>query len=242
MSQQGRRLQDAVLDMYLTGSLDPEARGRVESVLEGSEADRARLAELRADSEAFLVRHPPAAFVARLEPAPRGSTRRWGLLLGPALAACVAAVLVALPPRPEEAPPAYVAKGGLVLGVYRLREGTGVPVEPGETLAAGDALRFEVKAGANGYVAVLSRDGAGRVTVYHPYGGAAAVAYTPQQPVLPGSIELDGTPGAEELYALFSPEPFALAPAVEALSSGTPLESALPGAVRISRARFDKRP
>ena len=242
MSQGARRLRDAVLEMYLASALDAEARARVEAVLAGSEADQARLAELRADAEALLVSHPPAAFAARVEPAPRGEGWRWGVWLGAVLAACLTAVFSGVAPRPVEPSPEYAAKGGPLLEVYRLREGGGVPVWPGERLGAGDSLQFGVKAGTRGYVAVLSRDGVGQVTVYYPYGGDAAVAYAPGQPLLPGAIELDATPGTEELYALFSPEPFALGSAVKALESGAPLEPALPRAVRVARSQFTKQP
>ncbi|WP_257461704.1 DUF4384 domain-containing protein [Archangium lipolyticum] len=245
MSQGARRVQDAVLEMYLASALEPEARARVEEELASSEADRERLAELRADSAAFLLRQPPAAFAARVEPEPRKERRRrWGVLLGAALATSAVAVFggVLLRPVVETPEPEYTAKGSLVLGVYRNQAGRGVPVGPGETLGEGESIQFEVKAGASGYVAVLSRDGAGRVTVYYPYGGDAAVAYTPGQTLLPGAIELDGTPGTEALYALFSPEPFALGAAVKALESGAPLEPALPGSVRVARALLTKRP
>jgi hypothetical protein len=248
MSQGARRIQDAMLERYLASALDEAARVWVERQLEASEVDRARLAELRADSEALLLRHPPAAFAARLEAAGRGpgrAWRRWGLVLGPVLAASLAVfggVLLVGPGGVESPGPEYVAKGGVVFGVYRQRAEGGVPLRPGEVLGEGDVLQFEVKAGASGYVAVLSRDGAGRVTVYYPYGGDAAVAHAPGQPLLPGAIELDGTPGTEQLYALFSPEPFALGAAVKALESGQPLEPVLPQAVRVARTRLDKKP
>ncbi|QRN97211.1 DUF4384 domain-containing protein [Archangium violaceum] len=244
MSQGGRRIQDAVLEMYLASALEPEARARVDEELASSEADRERLAELRADSAAFLLRQPPAAFAARLEPEPRKERRRWRVLLGAALAMSAAAVFGGVMLRPVvEAPgPEYAAKGSLVLGVYRNQAGGGVPVGPGETLGEGESIQFDVKADASGYVAVLSRDGAGRVTVYYPYGGDAAVAYVPGRSLLPGAIELDGTPGTEALYALFSPEPFTLGAAVKALESGAPLEPALPQSVRVARTQLTKRP
>lgn len=241
MSQGERRVKDAVLEMYVASALDEEARAKVEAALEESEADRARLAELRADSAAFLLQHPPAAFAARLEPGKQ--VPRWSVFAGAALAALALAVFAGvLLMRPVAGPPEYAAKGGPVLEVYRKQGDSAVPVRPGDTLGAGETIQFDVKAGASGYVAVLSRDGAGHVTVYYPYGGDAAAAYTPGQSLLPGAIELDGTPGAESLYALYSPEPFTLSEAVKALESGTPLERALPPAVRVTRGGFTQKP
>ena len=62
-----RRIPDPLLECYLVGSLDAEARAEVEAALAESEADRARFAELRADSAEFLVQHPPGLLVERFE-------------------------------------------------------------------------------------------------------------------------------------------------------------------------------
>ncbi|AKJ02972.1 regulatory LuxR family protein [Archangium gephyra] len=61
MSKGARRIPDPLLECYLVESLDDEARAEVEAVLAESEADRARLTELRDESAAFLVHHPPSA-------------------------------------------------------------------------------------------------------------------------------------------------------------------------------------
>jgi hypothetical protein len=74
-----------------------------------------------------------------------------------------------------------------------------------------------VKAARDGFVAVLSRDGAGKVSVYYPYDGKEAAPYSAAQPLLPGAIALDETPGREDLWTLFSSHGFELAPYVEQL-------------------------
>ena len=66
MSPSNRRIPDLTLERYLADALDAEARSHVEALLAASPADAQRLAELRADSEAMLQRHPPEAMVARL--------------------------------------------------------------------------------------------------------------------------------------------------------------------------------
>lgn len=66
-----RRVLEPLLECYLVGSLDAEARVQVEAILEVSESDRARLEELRAESAAFLVRHPPRSLVERFEASQR---------------------------------------------------------------------------------------------------------------------------------------------------------------------------
>lgn len=65
MTAEARHIPDALLERYLTDSLDAAERARLEATLADSRQDQARLAELRADSEAFLLRHPPDSLVAR---------------------------------------------------------------------------------------------------------------------------------------------------------------------------------
>lgn len=67
MNVGARRIPEPLLECYLVGSLDAEARAEVEAVLARSEADQTRLAELRAESEAFLVQHPPEPLIERFE-------------------------------------------------------------------------------------------------------------------------------------------------------------------------------
>jgi hypothetical protein len=235
-----RRVTEPLLECYLVDSLDAEARAQVEAVLAESEADRARLAELRAESAAFLVQHSPGPLVQRFE----SSQRRWWrkpqvlFALEMAVAAAVA-LLVFVPGKelPGEEP--FTTKGGVALALYGKRGESVVRVAPGEALSPGDALRFAVRAeGMRGYVAILSRDAAGVVTVYYPYEEKTAAPYDAQAPLLPGAIELGDVEGEEVVYALFSPEPFGLDWAVSALREGRELEGAAPKRVVVGRNSF----
>ncbi|MCY1019707.1 DUF4384 domain-containing protein [Pyxidicoccus sp. MSG2] len=234
MSAGERRIQDALLERYLADALAPEARRQLESVLAESAPDRERLEALRADSAAFLVQHPPGPLVARYEAAEPARRRPWWVLLVPALAASVL-VVVWLREDP------YTVKGTVSLVLHRKAGDGSTRVEPGATLAPGDVLQFEVKAAEDGYVAVLSRDGQGTVTVYHPFGGTEAARYQAARPMLPAAIELDGVRGHEEVYALHSSQPFALDQAVAALKEGRKLEDAAPKGVAVEHVGFDKR-
>ncbi len=53
-----RKLKDAPLERYLADALPARARARMEALLAASAKDRQRLEELRADSAAFLSKHP----------------------------------------------------------------------------------------------------------------------------------------------------------------------------------------
>jgi hypothetical protein len=126
------------------------------------------------------------------------------------------ALLLWLRPRTEVAnEPAIAIKGGPSLRVFARRQGRVTAVRPRTTLHAGDEIRFAVEPAGLHYLIVASVDGAGKATVYFPYGGIAS------QPVsggtLPGSIVLDDAPGPERIFALFSRQPLAAAEVTGAL-------------------------
>lgn len=243
-----RRIPEALLERYLADALAPEVRARLEARLADSPEDRARLAELRADSAAFLLQHPPGVLVSRFQEQPRrAGWWRWPALLVPALAAGLAALWLLQPPvdppdvNPPDGDPPYTIKGSDVVLVLHRRAGEGsAPVTPAQLLAPGDAIRFELKAPAPGFVAVLGKDARGTISVYYPFGGTTAEAYDTGQPLLSGAIALDDTLGREDLYALYAKSPFELAWAVQALKEGRALEKAAPRGVSVGHTFFLK--
>ena len=138
--------------------------------------------------------------------------------------------------------PEFTVKGSVVLGLYRKEGNSGVLVTSGSKLSPRDVLRFEVKAAASGFAAVLSRDGLGTASVYHPFEGKEAAAYDATQTVLPDAIELDDTLGHEDVYALYSSQPFELRWAVEALRQGRLLEEAASRHISVGHVSFEKVP
>ena len=154
--------------------------------------------------------------------------------------------------------PVIAAKGGEMLHVIA-RRGTGAgdhvfEVENGARLVAGDAIRFalDLDSGldARRYALVVSIDGARRLSVYHPYGGAASVLVdaVARRVVLDGSIVLDDTPGPERIWAVISDRPITVtelsarlaavqAGGVVAIRRG--LDLAIPGA-RLDSVWFEK--
>ncbi|KFE67752.1 DUF4384 domain-containing protein [Hyalangium minutum] len=249
MSSEIRCVPDALLERYLTDSLSAADRDQLEARLMESPRDRARLEELRADSAAFLIQHPPAPLVARFrrQRRRRGGSWHWPTLLTEVLlvGAAVGMLLVLQGDsllRLLRDEPDFSVKGSVVLVMYRKEGDTGIPVSQNARLAPNDALRFEVRAPASGYVAVLSRDGRGAAFVYYPFDGVDAALYDASQPLLPGAIELDDTLGQEDVYALYSAEPFGLEWAVEALRQGRLLKEAAERHVSVGQATFVKEP
>ncbi len=236
MTPETRRIPDALLERYLADALDAAERARLDANLADSPRDRARLEELRADSAAFLIQHPPAPLVARFrEERRRALWWRWMGLLIPTLAAAAGALVFLLP---IENP--YTSKGSVVLVLHRKTDQGSHPVSPGIPLFPHDSVRFTVKTLENGFVAVLSHDAQGTVTVYYPFEGEAAAPYDATHPELPDAIELDDVLGPEHVYALHSTRPFELRWAVDALRQGHPLEKAAPPGISVGHASFIK--
>lgn len=227
MTAQARRIPDSLLECYVADSLDALARAQLEEALASSPVDRARLAELRAESAAFLLQHPPGPMVERFrqERKRRQWWRRWPLLLSPVAAAVAIALL--LSPGPIDDPD-ILSKGPAILVVNRKTDQGSEVVPPDMPLAPGDSIRFTVKAAESGYLAVLGRDAKGVVTTYHPHEGTTAAPYDVTQKDLPSAFVLDDTPGREDLYTLYSPRPFELGWALQALEQGRDLKSVAP--------------
>ncbi|HYH97622.1 hypothetical protein [Hyalangium sp.] len=238
MTPEPRRVTDAMLERYLADVLDAEAKARIEAVLARSPELQARVAELRADSGAFFVRHPPGPLVARYREERRRAQWWRPVLLVPALAAA-ALVLVLLPPIEDPEGP-YTAKGPVLLVLHRKVGESSRPVSPDVPLVPHDVLRFEVKASTSGFAAVLGRDARGTVTVYHPFGGEAGAPYDATQPLLPGAIELDDTLGREDLYVLHSTQAFDVTWAVQALQQNRRLQEAAPDGISVGHVSLVK--
>ncbi|AKJ03783.1 ActD [Archangium gephyra] len=161
-------------------------------------------------SEAYRRSHPPERFLRKLEArevAPP-AWRRW--LLGSAAASACAVLLTVLTLRGTDE---VRLKGGTEFGVYVKRAGEAAPLRlaSGAKVRAGEVLRFHYQPPGDGWLLLVSIDGTGQLTVFHPYQGTAAARVAGGTlSVLEESIALDEAPGPERLAAIFSPEPFTL--------------------------------
>jgi hypothetical protein len=240
----GNHLSILQLDTFALGGLSAAERGAAQAHLDGCEACRSRLQGIAAEREGFdrftLPKTMPAV-VERLRPRPWQELLRG---LSPAFAlAAACAVLLVLVPLSRTGPGELGIKGGAALQVVA-RQGARVgPLRAGERLAPGDEIRFVVEPGTRRYLLIVSVDGAGAVSVYEPFHGAASRAISGARVEIPGSIVLDRSPGPERLYALFSDVPIPVADVApklqalgqggaEAIRRGGPLE--VPGAEAVS--------
>ena len=220
-----RQLTDVELERHLAGELS-DARVKL---LDASAADRARLAELRADHEAFLRTVDVANEVRRIQQrvvAPQ--KRAWMRWLVPAgaLAAAAAAVLVFVRRGTDSHKPddddMQVKGDDISLVVHVATSDGSRRVSTGDTVAAGDRIRFEIDAGKPGYVAVLGIDGTGTVSVYYPEAAAEPARFDPKTRLVPGAIELDTTPGDERFYAFYSLSSFDVYQVMNTLRGSAP--------------------
>lgn len=239
MASVERKLTDLELERHLAGEL-PEARFAL-----ATDGDRARLGELRAESEAFLrsvdvdmeVKRIHQR-VERMTPEKR-SWLRW-IIPASALAAAAAVILVVVKrggDEPGRPPDDLSVKGDDISLVVHLASGdTSKRLMTGDTVHPGDKIRFELGGVKRGFVAVIGIDGTGQPTIYHPDGGAQPTAFDPTNRLVPGAIALDATPGAERFFAIYSERPFAFEVVLPALATN----AALPAGVSKAEIALQK--
>lgn len=193
----------------------------------------------RAEVDATLAAHRKfrVEVMPRTLPEVERRTAPWRFLgfaaLVPALGAAALVLLVRTSPTDTGAAlddgtlPADVrVKDSAGLDVVLRRDGRITRAAPGTTFRAGDELRFVVHAAGRTHALLVGIDAKGTVSVYAPFDGTASLAL-PAGPnaELPGSIQLDDTPGPERLFLLLSAAPLAvsdLRPSLDALAARGP--------------------
>jgi len=193
---------DLVLERYLAGELEPAEARRIEDAAVARPELDAHLRERRAEREAFKLRMRPLPLPKEPE---RSLFARWAFVAVAAAALVLAVVLATLPKgggvamRGDAQVSAHVAvqRGA---DVFEYREGV--------ILQPNDRIRLTVRVAAPGFLTVVGRDARGVSQVL--YENLKVEAET----VLPDSLELDDTPGSEELFLFMRPQP---APAADLL-------------------------
>lgn len=196
---------DLELSRLLAGELDPATAALRREHIGACPTCGARLADLDAERRAFLAAPPWRLPAAR-------SRRRWQWTAGALALASAAAVLVLFMVRPgvdsrsptgAEGPegPGTRTKGGVRFDLLVERAGAVTRLDDGDEVHPGDKVQVVYAAEAATHLAVLSRDGAGAVSVYFPTDGATTWPAAPGGDVsLPSSTELDDVLGPETIY------------------------------------------
>lgn len=208
------------LDELLAGELAGDTAAAVTDHVAACERCRDRERARRADRAQFRASTP------RLR---RG--RPWIAVAASMVAAAAAAVIVLRAPAD-----ATRTKGGARLGFVVARGETMVIGSAGERVHPGDTLSYLVTVPQPSYVAVLSRDPAGRITAYFPAGDRAQWVPAGREVQLPIATRLDGTLGRERLVGVFCDRP------VEIDSLRTALDDAPPAGCTADRVDLEKVP
>jgi hypothetical protein len=228
-----RKFTDLELERSLADDLHPARAAALAT--DATDADRARLGELRAEHEAFLRETDVEAEVAAIHrraarlapvPKPRFQWMRWLVPAG-ALAAAAAVMLMVTrrtPVAPDD--PDLQTKGDGITLVIHMRTGAeSKRLASQDTIPTGARIRFQITAGKRGYLAVIGVD-AKSASLYFPQAVTSPAVYEPTNAgLLPGAIDLDDTPGDERFYAVYAAEPFSLDAAMAALRDHTPMPS-----------------
>lgn len=214
MTTRCRRLD---LEQYVVGELDSEQSAAVRQHCDTCKECSSYVAMLQEEREEFLVKHPFASFSRAHAPVVRLPWYR-GFSLGtlrPAIVAVGAVMLVtiAIVPvvnRGNRTPKDQVRfKGAPPLSFVYQRDGKTSPGVLSGKYREGDRIQVTCSPSHYPYVSLLSIDSRGTVSFYQPDTRSefCTVPAEPGKPLLfPGSIELDATPGAELVIALFSRE------------------------------------
>jgi len=198
-------LSDFVFDRLIAGELAQSAAGAQHRAhIASCQSCAARFARLAQQASEFR-RHAASR-------APAAHPRRARTLLYRVLPAVLsaAAVLVLLIRFP--APESLRRKGGLALEVFVKHPSSVVEqLLPGATVAPGDALGFRVSTPQDGFLALVSMDGAGALTSYLPPARELLQLPAGDRQLIGGGIELDQVLGKEQLLVLLCPQQLELA-------------------------------
>lgn len=209
-------LSDRRLDALLAGELDDSQRSDAAQHLAACTRCTARRAELMEHAQGFLEAHPAAPLPLPVTLASRRREKRQRLAWWSTGLAAAAALLL-LMRMPDRGDIRQKGNGGSVGFFVRhgdqVRRGVA-----GEHVSPGDALRFVVSQEEPSYVAVLSRDAAGQVSIYYPDAAQAVLVQAGVEQALDASVILDAVTGEERLYALRCTKPVELAPLRAALT------------------------
>ncbi len=223
-----RCLSDLVLDGLVLDELAEAKSSAARSHLSGCEACAARLVEIEADRAQAAASMPPFQTLRASQTTRESASesvflrlRRYfsAPVLVPVLAAAV--LLIFWRTKSPDLIDATRTKGGASL-VYFVKSETGAVLGGvDERLSRDDAVRFRYSSTRSAFLAIISLDGAGQLTVYHSAGPLAARIDAGDDHDLPGSVVLDDVLGTEHIFGFFCDTAIEAQRAVEAVSENS---------------------
>jgi hypothetical protein len=214
-------ISDLAFDELHVGEIEASARLPLQAHLASCARCREHGEALRRERNELIARAPDlAALSPTRSPATRSKLRSRAVVLTTVLAAA-AAVLLMLVPKEQEPRAPTRSKGAPLLGLVIKRGEQVFRAESGARARAGDLVRFTYSSERARHLAVIGLD-ARAAQVYFPTAESASGRAAQRVPAgsdaaLDFSVELDATPGDEQVYGLFCDEPIALEPLRAAL-------------------------
>lgn len=186
---------DLLLERYLAGELDGHEARRVEDAAAKRPELKQYLQGRRADREAFKLKRPPLKLPAE----PLGwPAWRWGAT-ALALGAAALLLVVVVPRAPPSTGIAMRGEARVGLSVAVQRGAEVFAYRDGVVLLPRDRIRLTVKAPEPGYLTIVAQDARGEALVLYE------AVRVEGETTLADSLELDDTPGTEELFVFFGP-------------------------------------
>lgn len=192
------------------GELSGDSKARVERALQADPALQAFYDDVVASDRAFLISQPPAAFLARIQPVQTPSlwSRVMGFIKLPQVvssAAAAAAVFVIVNVGGPAGDPNQI-KGGVEkpsVGFF-VQDGEVARIgHAGEELKAGQRIQLAVKDVDKRAFVVVGVDGRGAVSIYAKEQISSTSKGTNKPRLLPASLILDDTTGAERFFVVY---------------------------------------
>jgi hypothetical protein len=224
---QGGHLAEILLRRYRAGEFSAEESAQTDRHLAACAPCRTKLRLLVEEQRAFEREIPFERFAGGVERArrvPRQRPRRlWFAGLGGALAAAAVVVLMV---RASSTEPSQGnrTKGLAVEATVRIASATAsaqrsVPPGSQDLLAPGDRVRLGYRTDEPRYLAAVSVDEQGEVTMLYPESGPALpVGPSPKTEYLPDSLVFTGQ-GRERVFLFLARKPFDSAAARQAVRS-----------------------
>jgi hypothetical protein len=196
------------LDRWVAGELAADDQRAARDHVATCTSCRARWEAISNAQRTFAETGPkltfPAAPASDRRPAMGARGRPSPLVLVPLLAAAAAfALLLGQRHFAVDHGAGAERTKGQMLDYYVLRNREVVPGPSLPALHPGDDVQFVFSAPRSGYLAILSIDGAGKVSVYFPSGERAAPFGAGSALPVPASTVLDDTLGKERIFAFF---------------------------------------
>jgi hypothetical protein len=214
-------LPDWLVERAALDEVSPASRDRIDRADPRELAER--IAALREDNAAELLRYPPGPAIAQIEARARAAIRKRGerrrqrmLAIAAGTIAMLLVVLFALRRESSVEPTAAPGEGSeRVKGPSRLlafrQLGDRVEqLDDNALVQAGDLIQLRYNAGGRTYGVIASLDGAGVVTLHYPLHDDAppeATAVSAETTALPRSYRLDDAPSFERFFFITANAP-----------------------------------